>query len=132
MKKVFALMSVALCCSVTTLLAQPPGGGQQMDPAAMLQRMKERVKPQMMEKTKLTDAQCDKVLEIQMWAQGEMRGLRDLAEDQRAAKMKSVNDEKEKKWKAIPLSDEQIKALNDFYEEMRKNRPQGGGRGGGK
>ncbi len=131
MKKVIALMSVSLCCAATTLLAQPPGGGQQRDPAAMLQMMKERVKPQMMEKTKLTDAQCDKVLEIQIWAQTEMRGARDLAEDQRAAKMKTVNEEKEKKWKAIPLTDDQIKAVNAFYEEQRKNRPQGGGRPGG-
>ncbi len=126
MKKLCALLSVVLCCTATTLFAQPPGGGQ-MDPAAMLQRMKERQKPMLMEKTKLTDAQADKVLEAQVWAMGEMRGMRDLAEDQRAAKMKSVNEEKEKKWKAIPLTDDQIKAVNAFYEEMRKNRPQGGG-----
>jgi hypothetical protein len=130
MKKVLALLSFALVCSLTTM-AQGGGGGG-MDPAQMLEMMKTRVKPQMIEKTKLTDAQADKVLEIQVWASGQTRGLRDLAEDQRAAKLKEVNDEKEKKFKAIPLTDEQIKAVNDFYEEMRKARAaQGGGRGPG-
>ena len=93
-----------------------------MDPAQMLEMMKQRVKPQLIEKTKLTDAQADKVLEVQVWASGQMRGLRELADDQRAAKMKEVNDEREKKLKAIPLTDEQVKAVTDFYEEMRKNR----------
>lgn len=128
MKKLCALLSVVLCCTATTLLAQPPGGGGgQMDPAAMVQRMKERVKPMLIEKTKLSDAQADKVIEAQVWAMGEMRSARDLAEDQRAAKMKSINEEKEKKWKDIPLTDDQIKSVNTFFEEMRKNRMQGGG-----
>jgi uncharacterized spore protein YtfJ len=41
------------------------GGGQQMDPAQMLEMMKQRIKPQLMEKTKLSDSEADKVLEIQ-------------------------------------------------------------------
>jgi hypothetical protein len=129
MKKVFGLLTIAICCSIGSLIAQPPGGGQQMDPAQMLEMMKQRVKPQMMEKTKLTDAQCDKVLEIQLWAQGETRGAREMSEEDRAKKMKEVNDEKSKKMKAIPLTDDQIKSVNEFYDEMRKNRQ---GRGGGK
>ena len=100
-----------------------------MDPAQMLEMMKQRVKPQLIEKTKLSDAQADKVLEIQLWSQGEMRGMRDMSEEERAAKTKTVNDEKTKKFKAIPLTDDQIKAVNDFYEEMRRNRPQRGGGG---
>lgn len=126
MQKLCALLSVVLCCTTTVLLAQPPGGGQ-MDPAAMVQRMKERMKPMLIEKTKLSDAQADKVIETQVCAMGEMRGMRDLTEDQRAAKMKSINEEKEKKWKDIPLTDDQIKSVNTFFEEMRKNRMQGSG-----
>jgi hypothetical protein len=94
-----------------------------MDPAVMLERMKERVKPSLIEKTKLSDVQADKVLETQVWAQTQMRTTRDLAEDQRAAKMKEISEERAKKLKAIPLSDEQLKSVNDFFEEMRKNRP---------
>lgn len=126
MKKIITLAVFALICSLNTLQAQ---GGGQMDPAQMLEMMKQRVKPGLIEKTKLTDAQADKVLEIQLWSQGEMRGMRDLSEEERAAKMKTVNEEKTKKMKAIPLTDDQIKAVNDFYEEMRKNRPQRGGGG---
>jgi len=120
MKKLITLAFFALLCSITSVHAQ--GGGGQMDPAQMLEMMKQRIKPQLIEKTKLTDAQADKVLEIQLWSQGEMRGMRELSEEERA--------EKTKKFKAIPLTDDQIKAVNDFYEEMRKAR-MGGGRGGG-
>jgi hypothetical protein len=121
MKKIITLAVFALICSINTVQAQ---GGGQMDPAQMLEMMKQRVKPQLIEKTKLTDAQADKVLEIQLWSQGEMRGMRDLSEEERAAKTKTVNEEKTKKFKDIPLTDDQIKLVNDFYEEMRKNRPQ--------
>lgn len=126
MKKIITVAVFALICSLNTAQAQ---GGGQMDPAQMLEMMKQRVKPQLVEKTKLTDAQADKVLEIQLWSQGETRGMRELSEEERAAKMKTVNEEKNKKFKAIPLTDDQIKAVNDFYEEMRKNRPQRGGGG---
>jgi len=109
-------------------MAQPPGGGGRppMDPAQMLEMMKQRVKPQLIEKTKITDAQADKVLEIQVASQSAMRGMRELSEDARAAKMKEIKNENDKKFKSIPLTDDQIKAVNDFYEEMRKNRMQRG------
>ena len=126
MKKIISLALFALALSIGSVQAQGMG---QMDPAQMLEMMKQRVKPQLMEKTKLTDAQADKVLEIQLWSQGEMRGMRDMSEEERATKMKTVNEEKTKKLKAIPLTDDQIKAVNDFYEEMRRNRPQRGGGG---
>ncbi len=126
MKKIISLALFALTLSLGNVNAQ---GGGQMDPAQMLEMMKQRVKPQLIEKTKLTDAQADKVLEIQLWSQGEMRGMRDMSEEERAAKTKTVNDEKTKKFKGIPLTDDQIKAVNDFYEEMRRNRPQRGGGG---
>ncbi|WP_026751364.1 hypothetical protein [Sediminibacterium sp. C3] len=126
MKKIISLAVFALALSIGSVQAQGMG---QMDPAQMLEMMKQRVKPQLIEKTKLTDAQADKVLEIQLWSQGEMRGMRDMSEEERATKMKTVNDEKTKKFKAIPLTDDQIKAVNDFYEEMRRNRPQRGGGG---
>jgi Spy/CpxP family protein refolding chaperone len=126
MKKVFVLVAIVLIASFNTIMAQPPGGGQQMDPAKMLEMMKERVKPQLIEKTKITDAQADKVLEIQVGSQGAMRGMRDLSEEERMAKMKAIREENNKKFKDIPLTDDQIKAVNDFYDEMRKNRMQRG------
>ena len=127
MKKIIALLTIVGCIATTSVMAQGGGGGQQMDPAQMLEMMKQRIKPQLIEKTKLSDAEADKVLEIQLWAQSQGRGLRDLSEDERVAKQKETADERKKKMKAIPLTDDQIKAVDDFYEEMRRNRPQRGG-----
>jgi hypothetical protein len=127
MKKIIALLTIVGCIASTSVMAQGFGGGQQMDPAQMLEMMKQRMKPQLMEKTKLSDSEADKVLEIQLWVQSQNRGLRDLSEEERAAKQKETADERKKKLKAIPLTDDQIKAVDDFYEEMRKNRPQRGG-----
>ena len=127
MKKVLFFVAFILMASFNMIMAQPPSGGQQMDQSRMLEMMKQRVKPQLIEKTKLTDAQADKVLEIQMGSQGAMRGMRDLSDEERMAKMKSIREENNKKFKEIPLTDDQIKAVNDFYDEMRKNRMQRGG-----
>ena len=127
MKKIIALLTIVGCIAATNVMAQGGGGGQQMDPAQMLEMMKQRIKPQLMEKTKLSDTEADKVLEIQLWAQAQNRGLRDLSEEERTAKRKETADERKKKLKAVPLTDDQIKAVDDFYEEMTRNRPQRGG-----
>jgi hypothetical protein len=128
MKKIIALLTIVGCIAATSVMAQGGGGGgQQMDPAQMLEMMKQRIKPQLIEKTKLSDTEADKVIEIQLWVQTQGRGLRDLSDDERAAKQKETADERKKKLKAIPLTDDQIKAVDDFYEEMKKNRPQRGG-----
>jgi hypothetical protein len=130
MKKIIALLTIVGCIAATNVMAQGGGGfggGQQMDPAQMLEMMKQRIKPQLMEKTKLSDSEADKVLEIQLWAQAQNRGLRDLSDEERAAKRKETADERKKKLKAVPLTDDQIKAVDDFYEEMTRNRPQRGG-----
>ena len=127
MKKIIALLTIIGCIASTSVMAQGGGGGQQMDPAQLLEMMKQRIKPQLIEKTKLSDSEADKVIEIQLWVQTQGRGLRDLSEEERATKQKETADERKKKLKAIPLTDDQIKAVDDFYEEMRKNRPQRGG-----
>jgi hypothetical protein len=123
------LLIVAVLFAVNTLQAQ---GGGQMDPAQMLERMKQMVKPSLMEKTKLSDAQADKVLEVNIWAQQQRRGFRELGEEERAKKQKEIQEEVAKKYKAIPLTDDQIKAVEEFYAEMRRNMQNRGGGGGGK
>ncbi|MBY0480051.1 MAG: hypothetical protein K2Q21_01750 [Chitinophagaceae bacterium] len=127
MQKTLALIVLVLGCTFNVLMAQPPGGGQPaMDPAQMLSMMKERVKPKLIEKTKLTDLQADKVLEIRVASMAQMRGLRDLSEEERTAKMKKLREENNEKYKTIPLTEDQIKAVNDFWDEMRKNQMQRG------
>lgn len=131
MKKLFVLVVFFTTLFVANSNAQQQAGG---DPAAMLQRYKERVKPQLVEKTKLTDAQADKVLDIVFSYRSQMRGLRDLSEDDRKKKIEEVQAAENKELLAIPLTEEQLKAVNTFFEEQRKQMQQqrqnnGGGNG---
>ena len=95
---------------------------QTADPATMLQQMKERIKPQMVEKTGLTEALADKVIEINFEMRMAASGLRDLSEADRAKKIAELKDAKEKKLSAL-LTPEQLKAVKAFYEDMAKNAP---------
>jgi len=100
----------------TTTYAQPAG-----DPATILQQMKEKQKPGLVEKAGLTDAQADKVIEInyEMRMQA-ARELKDLNEADRTKKLAELKAAKAKKFSEF-LTAEQIKAMNTYYEEMGKN-----------
>ena len=117
MKKLLVLVALFTTVYVTNADAQQQGGG---DPAAMMQRYKDTVKPQLVEKTKITDAQADKVIEINFSYRSKMRGFRDLSEDDRKKQTEELNAAQTKEYKAIPLTDDQVKAVNDFFEEQRK------------
>ena len=119
MKKFLFLTLILGAIISSTTVAQSAA-----DPAAMLQQMKEKVKPQMVEKTGLTEAQADKVIEINFEIRQAARGLRDLNEADRSKKIAELKATKEKKYSEIPLTAEQIKAVNTFYEDMGKNMPQ--------
>ena len=131
MKKLLVLVALFTTVYVSQANAQQQGGG---DPAAMLQRYKDRVKPQLIEKTKITDAQADKVIDITFANRMKMRGFRDLSEDERKKQTEEINAAQNKEFKAIPLTDDQVKAVNEFFEEQRKQmqeqRKQNGGGNG--
>lgn len=130
MKKLFLLFAV-FTMAFFSANAQG-GGGKNFDPAAAKARYFERNKPLLVEKVKLTDAQAEKVLEINWENRSKMRGFRDMSEDDRKKAMDDIKTAQHKAYKEIPLTDELIKAVNDFFEEQRKqmqNR-QGGGNGG--
>ena len=122
MKKFLFLTLIFSAVISTTMNAQSGG-----DQAAMLQQAKERIKPLMVEKTGLTDAQADKVIEINFEIRQAARGLRDLNEADRTAKVAELKAAKEKKYSEIPLTAEQIKSVHTFYEDMGKNMPQKSG-----
>jgi hypothetical protein len=131
MKKLLVLVALFTTVYATKASAQQQGAG---DPAAQFQRYKDRVKPQLVEKAKITDAQAEKVLEIAFSSRSKMRGLRDMNEDDRKKAMEEIQTAQNKEYKAIPLTDDQVKAVNDFFEEQRKQmqqRQQNGGNGGG-
>jgi hypothetical protein len=121
MKKLFAILYVCALISISNVQAQQGQGGG--DPAAIMQRMKDRIKPQLIEKAKLTDAEADKVIEITFESRTAMRELRNsnLTDEERKKKLDEIQAANNKKYKEIPLTDEKIKAVNDIYAEQRRN-----------
>lgn len=117
MKKFLFLTLILGAIISTTAHAQPAG-----DPPTMLQQMKEKQKPGLVEKVGLTEAQADKVIELnyEMRMQAS-RELKDLSEADRAKKMAELKAAKEKKF-SVFLTPEQIRAMHSYYEEMGKNR----------
>jgi Spy/CpxP family protein refolding chaperone len=98
----------------------PAAKAQAPDQAAMLQQMKEKFKAPMVAKTGITEAQADRVIEINFETRMAAAGLRDLNEADRSAKIAELKAAKEKKISEI-LTPEQIKAVDDFYKNFGKN-----------
>jgi hypothetical protein len=122
MKK-FLFLSLLFCAILSTnTYAQTGDAASVQSQAAALQQMKEKVKPQMVEKTGLTEAQADKVIEINFELRQAAVGIRDLNDADRAKKVAELKATKEKKYSEIPLTADQIKAVYAFYEDMGKNR----------
>ena len=116
MKKFLFLALLFGALISTNAYAQPAG-----DPPSVLQQMKEKQKPGLMEKVGLTEAQAEKVIEInydmRMKASTE---LKDLNAEDRSKKLAEMKAAKEKKFAEF-LTPEQITAMNKYYEEMGKN-----------
>lgn len=92
-------------------------------PEFFLEFLRDRQKPALIAKLKLTDEQAEKVIAVQVWAAPQLRNLGiDMPEEKRFAGMKLLNEEKKKKYKAIPLTDEKVEEVILFYENMLKNR----------
>ena len=121
MKKILFLTLILGALISTTTYAQAG------DPPSVLQQMKEKQKPELVEKVGLTDAQADKVIELnyetRMKATTE---LKDLNEADRSKKMAELMAAKEKKFTQF-LTAEQITAMKAYYEEKRKNMPKKAG-----
>ena len=122
MKKILFLTLILGAIASTNAYAQPAG-----DPPSMLQQMKEKQKPELVEKVGLTAEQADKVIEINYEIRMQTpRDLKDMNEADRSKKLAELKAAKEKKFSEF-LTPEQIKAMNTYYEEMRKNMPQKAG-----
>ncbi|HEX7845887.1 MAG TPA: hypothetical protein VF476_08825 [Chitinophagaceae bacterium] len=90
------------------------------DPATMLQQMKDKLRPQMVEKTGFTAAMADKIIEINFEMRQAAGALRDLSDADRSKKIAELKAEKDKKLAAL-LTPEQLNSLKAFYEELAKN-----------
>lgn len=119
MKKLLFLTFILCAIISTSTYAQT-----NVDQAAMLQQMKEKQKPGLVEKAGLTEAQADKVIEINLELRMTMmKDMGSLSEADRSKKIAEFKATKEKKYSEIPLTAEQIKAVYAYYEEMGKNAP---------
>jgi TRAP-type uncharacterized transport system substrate-binding protein len=119
MKKLLFL-SLILSAIISTT-----GYAQAGDPVSMLQQVKDRVKAPMVEKTGLSEAQVDKIIEINFEFRQQLGdAIKGLNETDRAAKIAELKAAKEKKISEIPLTAGQIESVNNFYKEMGKNMPQ--------
>jgi hypothetical protein len=92
------------------------------DPATMLQQMKDKFKQPMIEKTGLTEAQVDRVIELNFEMRMAAAALKDLNEADRSAKIAELKAAKEKKMNEL-LTPEQIKLVNAFYQDLGKSMP---------
>jgi hypothetical protein len=124
MKKFLLLTLVFSAIISTASYAQAPAPTTLTpENAAMLQQMKEKFKAPMVARTGLTEAQADRVLEINFEIRMAAAGLRDLNEADRSAKIAELKASKQKKYSEIPLTPEQVKSVNDFFENFGKNTP---------
>ncbi|RYY89999.1 MAG: hypothetical protein EOO15_04350 [Chitinophagaceae bacterium] len=129
MKKLLFLTMIFSATVATTTNAQTASGpspasqqAKQPDPAVMLRQTKERVAPLMVEKTGLTEAQANKVIEILFEMRMAASSLQGLSDDERSAKLAELKATKDKKMSEL-LTPEQIVAVKQFYEEMGRNAP---------
>jgi len=131
MRKLLLLSLLFTAVISTSAYAQPsqPAPSTQsappaVDQAAMLKQMKEKFKMPMVEKTGLTEAQAERIIEINLEIRLEAAAaIQGLNADDRSKKLAEFKAEKEKRYAAIPLTAEQIKSVYAFYEEMGKNNP---------
>lgn len=110
MKKVIALMSITLCCSLATM-AQ--GGGQQMTPEQRKAMMIERLKP-----LGLNDVQIDSVMAINNDMRTLMGNVIEMTPEQREVKMKEVNEARTKRMEKA-LGAELAKKVADATPQRR-------------
>ena len=135
MKKLLFLSLISGALISTTTSAQGPVSSKQpaaQQPAApqftaeqkatMLKEAKEKQIPMLVEKAGITDAQAERVIEINFETRfGAATALQGLNEADRTAKLVEIKAAKEKKYSEIPLTPEQIKAVYAAYEDMGKN-----------
>ncbi|RYY40557.1 MAG: hypothetical protein EOO08_05355 [Chitinophagaceae bacterium] len=128
MKKLFFLLAIAVGVSTTSLYAQ-----EQRDPAQQAQRMRERMKPELMERTHITDPQANQVLDLYQTMRQEMRAASTLSADDRQSKMNEANGKFEKALFHMGLTDQQRTDVVNYFVEQRermRNRQQNGRAGG--
>ena len=135
MKKLLFLSLISGALISTTTSAQGPVSSKQPaaqqpatpqftaeQKATMLKEAKEKQIPMLVEKAGLTNAQAEKLIEINFEMRfGAAAALQGLNDADRTAKLAEMKATKEKKYSEIPLTPEQIKAVYTAYEDWGKS-----------
>jgi hypothetical protein len=123
MKKIFLLIAFLVSVFSSTVSAQNNDNAE-----AMLNRQKERMKPQLIEKAKISAAQADLVIATNFDLQRQRRMVRNdqtLSEEDKVNKNLGFDAAREKVFFEIQLTPAQIKAVNEFFEEDARQQRQG-------
>ena len=132
MKKFLFLSLIAGALISTTANAQGPAATKQPatqqptteQQANMLKEAKAKQIPLLVEKAGLTDAQAEKVIEINFEIRQQAgTALQGLNDADRTAKLAELKAAKEKRYSEIPLTADQIKAVYAAYESLGKDMP---------
>jgi hypothetical protein len=120
MKKIILFLAIVLSLAATRSFAQ---NGQ---------RMQEAWKSYLKDSVQFSDAMVDSVLAIRTQYQPQMREIfmdQSASAEDKQAKMKTLRDEMDVRYKGAGLTDDQIKQIHDHEAEMRQrmmNRRNGG------
>ncbi|MFY7899930.1 MAG: hypothetical protein ACOVNY_07080 [Chitinophagaceae bacterium] len=125
MKKIF--VSIVLLVIVTTSVAnaQSPQGGQRA--SQMMEMLKQRMKDEL----KLTDVKADSVVAISREFQPKMREVRmdqNLSNEEKKKQIDAITEARKKRWKSAGLTEEEVKSVGDFFENMQQRGAGGGQR----
>lgn len=123
MRKIVTLIVVLAVALPALSQAQLEGTITTSSPESFLTYLRDRQKPALVSKLKLTDEQAEKVIEVQVWAAPYLRNITfDMPEEQKQSAIVLLNEGKKKKYKSIPLSDEKVEEVIQFYANMLKNK----------
>ncbi len=118
MKKLFLLF--AFLTSICVMNASAQDNKTAGDPAKMIEKYKERVKPLLMEKVSLTEAEADKVISLHFTYAKRLQSFKDASAEEKARQAEIIQAAENKEYSAIPLSEEKIKAVNEFWADQKK------------
>jgi hypothetical protein len=120
MRKTF-LCALLFLITVSKISAQRAPAGEEI---LLYNDMKASIKPRLMEAAKLTEPKADSAFYI-YWIYMSPKNLvesdKTLSEDEKKVKLDKFNREMDKKYKAIPLTDEELNAVKTYFASMRKN-----------
>lgn len=122
MRKIVTLIVVLTVALPALSQVQIEGTITTVSPESFLKYLRERQKPALISKLKLTDEQAEKVIAVQVWVAPYLRNIGiDMPEEKKQSAMLLLNEEKKKRYKAIPLTDEKVEEVILFYANMLKN-----------